>query len=190
MTTTHPSLIHPDLIAAERPEVSVGERVRFFISENRGVCLTILVLILVLVPEVAVRLLSPTKCTVEIVNQGKEPMTQVRVSYRGSKIVVGDVPPGGLARVHFTPGPMEALRIELNQPGNPVQLFEIADFEPARLVEDDFKQVIEINGTQLGRSVEDDEGRRSPIGRLLAKMQGWLDAHGYKGIRLPPDQRR
>ncbi len=170
---------HPSSEPSSTTPPALGRRrgrIVEFLDDHRLLAVVLIVVAFLIAPEIAVRALSPPKAVVRIVNQGETSMTGLSVEYNGSKIAAGDLSSGATARIHLTPGPLGPLRIQFTQRGNPVHSFEIADYDPRFLLEEGIEQVYEINGEQLGRSVEEISKSSSPLVRALDQIQAWLDS--------------
>jgi hypothetical protein len=131
------------------------------------IALTVLIALLV-AAEVAVRRWERPKACVQIVNEGDGVIEDLVVFYADTRLPAGRIPKGHSVHVWLTTGPIGPLRLEYRQKGNAIQGFQIADFDPAQLVEDSYKQVLIIGTNQINRSVDEDETRKKdPWGRVI-----------------------
>jgi hypothetical protein len=112
---------------------------------------------LLVAAEVAVRRWESPKACVQITNDGDGIMEDVVVVYADSRMPLGPIAKSQSAHVRLTAGPMGPLRLEYRQKGNAIQGFQLADFDPVRLVQDGNKQVLVVGTNQIQRYVEDDE---------------------------------
>jgi hypothetical protein len=131
------------------------------------IALTVLIGLLV-AAEVVVRRWERPKACVQIVNEGDGVIEDLVVFYADTRLPAGRVLKGHSAQVWLTAGPMGSLRLEYRQKGNAIQGFQIADFDPAQLVADSYKQVLIIGTNQINRSVDEDETRKKESwGRVI-----------------------
>jgi len=123
------------------------------------IALTVLIALLVAV-EVAVRRWERPKACVQIVNGGDGVMEDLVVFYADTRLPAGSVLKGHSVHLWLTAGPVGPLRLEYRQKGNAIQGFQIADFDPAQLIEDGNKQVLLVGSNLIQRSVDEDQTRK------------------------------
>ena len=136
---------------------------------------------LLVAAEVAVRRWESPKACVQIINEGGEPMEDVVVVYADTRMPVGSIATNHSVHVRLTAGPIGPLRVEYRQKGNAIQGYQIADFDPAGLVQDAKKQVLIVGTNQLQRSLDDDAARKNDesLGQMLRR---WFAAE----LNTPP----
>lgn len=138
-----------------------------------GVVLVLVLLVIAI--EIAVRSYSPAKGVVMILNGNDEPMDDVTLTYAGARVEMGRLPPGGSAHAYFTAGPLGPLAVEFNQEGNPLKIFEIADYDPDRNRRDRFKLVLTVKNGQVERMTEDSQ-TTTPWDRITDTARDWFDS--------------
>jgi hypothetical protein len=129
--------------------------------------------------EVGVRAFVRPKAGVMIVNEGVEPIEDLVVVYRDTRMPAGRLSQGESVQVWLTAGPPGPLKLEYRQKGNAIQGFQLADYEPEQNISDGYKLVLAIGTNQVQRSMEPDETRRDdePFGtRILRWLQADPDA--------------
>jgi hypothetical protein len=129
------------------------------LRRRRILALTVLIALLV-AAEVVVRRWERPKACLQIINEADGVIEDLVVSYADTRLPVGRLLKGHSAHVWLTARPMGPLRLDYRQKGNAIQGFQIADFDPARLVEDSYKQVLTIGPNQINRYVDEDETRK------------------------------
>ena len=131
------------------------------------IALTVLIALLV-AAEVAVRRWERPKACLQIVNEADGVIEDLVVTYADTRLPAGRLLKGHSVHVWLTAGPMGPLRLEYRQKGNAIQGFQIPDFDPDRLVEDSYKQVLTIGPNQINRYVDEDETRKKESwGRVI-----------------------
>src|SRR5690242_14756577 len=131
------------------------------------IALTVLIALLI-AAEVAVRRWERPKACLQIVNEADGVIEDLVVTYADTRLPAGRLLKGHSVHVWLTAGPMGPLRLDYRQTGNASQGFQIADFDPARHVEDSYKQVLTIGTNQINRYVDEDETRKKESwGRVI-----------------------
>lgn len=120
--------------------------------------------------EVAVWMNSETRGAVEIVNDGDATLKDLVVSFGETRIAVGEVKPGGTARVWLAGGRKGTLTLAFTQAHNPLSGFLLDDVDPNQLNEEQIKLVVHVQPNQVMRSIEDAEDDPTPLSRLRRRI--------------------
>ena len=132
-------------------------------------------IILLVGVEIVVRIVQPSRTSVQIVNAGDTPIENLVVVYGGSRVGVGTLPAGESTQVWLTGSGKGTLSLEFTQAGNPMSGFQIADFDPRSMRRDGLKQVLTIMPNQVMKYM-DDEDYSTPLGRLGGRISDWVSA--------------
>ena len=132
-------------------------------------------IVLVVGIEIAVRITSPSRTSVQIINAGDTPIENLVVIYGGSRVAVGTVPTGEKTQVGLTGWRKGTLSLEFTQQGNPMSGFQIANFDPRAMHRDGLRQVLTITPNQVMKYMDDDSDT-SPLGRLGGRISDWVSA--------------
>ena len=130
--------------------------------------------------EIVVRITSPSRTSVQIINAGDAPIENLVVIYGGSRVGVGTLPAGENAQVGLTGSTKGSLALEFTQKGNPMSGFQIADFDPRSMRRDGLRQVLTIMPNQVMKYMDDDIDT-TPLGRLGSRIGDWVSAE----LQLP-----
>jgi hypothetical protein len=114
-----------------------------------------------------------SKGCVQIVNQGDAPIEDLVVSYSGTKVNLGHLPPGQSRQAYFTVSKLGRLTLEFKQRGSPLTGFEVADYDPAVNVQDGLKLVLFIKKDQVERAVDDDDTAKARES-LIERVKTWF----------------
>jgi hypothetical protein len=140
------------------------------------VAIAVLVTLLVAI-EVAYRQWARPKACVQVINRGEGVIEDLVVVYGDTRMPAGRLATGQSAQVWLTAGPPGPLRLEYRQKGNPVQGFQIPDYDPAQNIQGAYKLVLEIGSNQVQRYVEDDETRKQDE-TVVERIMRWLESDG------------
>jgi hypothetical protein len=144
----------------------MSNRVRIFLA-----CLILLFLGI----EVAVRLSSVPKMPILVVNKGDTLLENLVVSFAGSQVGVGDLPSGGSSTIWLSGRQKGSLSLSFKQQGNPLQGFQVADFNPGEMRRDGLKMVLQIKSNEVEKYMDDDD-TSTVMGRLGDRLQSWIAA--------------
>ena len=97
---------------------------------TRARIIVIGIVVLVLGVEIAVRFSGGSKTCVQIINKGDTPIEDLVVSFPGSEIGVGSVPPGESVHVWLSGRRKGTLTLAFKQAGNPTSGFMVDDYDP------------------------------------------------------------
>ncbi|WP_406700627.1 hypothetical protein V5E97_17665 [Singulisphaera sp. Ch08] len=143
--------------------------------------LTILTLVLVLVAtEVGLQLFRLPVGTVRVVNEGGEPITNLRLVSGSSEATVAKLPEGEAVMLSLRGRGKQTLVVTFQQKNNPLSNFEIPIFDPASLQSEGFTLVLVIRQNEYERY--QDDGEPSMLSQLTSRTQTWL----VKSIESPP----
>jgi hypothetical protein len=133
------------------------------------------VLALVVGLEVAVRIAQTGRSRVQIINAGATPIENLVVSYAGTRIRLGSLPPGATGYAYLSGQEKGTLDLAFTQAGNPLTGFQVADYDPRALGRDGLEQVLEVKSDMVTKYL-DDAGSITPLSRLLDRIRDWI--HG------------
>ncbi len=122
---------------------------------RKGWGIVLVVALLTVMVEIAVRSYSPAKGLVQIINHGDQPMENLSLSYEGATVELGRVAAGASASAYFGAGKRGSLLVKFNQQGNPLTDFRIEDFDPDQNRRDRFRLVLGVRNGQIERMMED-----------------------------------
>ncbi len=125
--------------------------------------------------EITVRRWESPKACLQITNDSDGILEDVVVVYADTRMPLGPIARNQSVRIRLTSGPIGPLRLEYRHKGSAIQGFQIADFDPGRLVQESFKQVLVVGTSQIQRFVDDDETGRDDES-LGDKIRNWLKA--------------
>lgn len=148
---------------------------------RRSIIALVLFAALLVAAEITIRRWESPKACVQVVNEGDELMEDVVVIYADTRMPVGPIASKHSAQIRLSAGPIGPLRLEYRQKGNAIQGYQIADFDPAGLVQDAKKKVLIVGANQLQQSVDDDGSLKSDesLGQMLRR---WFEAE----LKTPP----
>lgn len=136
--------------------------------------LTIVAVLLVLVTvEVALRAVRDPIACVEVVNQGGEPIENLRLTWDQNAATVATIEDQGATKLFLGGRGQTLLTVEFQQKDNPLTHFEIPAFDPAALEREGFKLVLVIRRNEFERYRDD--GEPSWLSRLATRAQTWLE---------------
>jgi hypothetical protein len=139
---------------------------------NRNLTLAIVVLLLV-AAEVGLRSLRLPVASVRVVNQGGEPITNLRLVSGSSQAHVATLPEGETVNVPLEGRGKQSLVVTFQQKNNPLSNFEIPVFDPAGLQSEGFSLVLVIRQNEFERY--QDDGEPSKLSRLGTWLWTWLE---------------
>jgi hypothetical protein len=142
-------------------------------SSKKKVAIIAVVVLLAAGAEVAYRRTDHGTSGVEILNQGDATLENLVVTYGKTRIPVGNVPPGHGRTVRIKPGERGFLRLDYEQRGQPVQGFQVPEYDPAQHLRDGFKLVLTIKNSEFQRGMEDDE-YNPPETAMVDKVVDWI----------------
>jgi hypothetical protein len=152
-------------------------------TRRKWIILGVLLLLLTVGAELLVRPWNSSKGRVQVDNQGDAAMDDLVVNYGGTKVRVGRVATGQSANVWFTVGSKGMLTLEFNQKGNPMNGFQLEEFDPAENLANGFKVVLVVKNNRVERFMEDDDRpTTTPLQSLLESVSGLFDSE------LPPQR--
>jgi hypothetical protein len=131
------------------------------------------IVILVLGVEIAVRFSGGSKTCVQIVNKGDTLLENLVVSFPGSEIGVGSIPPGESVHVWLSGRRKGTLTLAFKQAGNPTSGFMVDDYDPPFMRRDGLKLVLNVKPNEVEKYMEDDESS-TPMGRLGNRFNEWI----------------
>ncbi|AGA30087.1 hypothetical protein [Singulisphaera acidiphila] len=136
--------------------------------------LTIVTVVLLFVAaEVGLQLLRPPVAYVRVVNQGGEPITNLRLVSGQSAATLAKLPEGETATLPLEGRGDQTLLVTFQQKNNSLSNFEIPVFNPAALQSEGFSLVLVIRQGEFERY--QDDGEPSKLGRLSAWFWSWLE---------------
>jgi hypothetical protein len=144
---------------------------------RRWIVATAVLVTLLVAIEVSMRHWVRPKACVQVINRGEGVIEDLVVVYGDTRMPAGRLTTGQSVQVWLTAGPPGLLRLEYRQKGNPIQGFQIADYDPAQNIQDAYKLVLEIANNQVQRYVEDDETRKQDE-TLGERIMRWLESDG------------
>jgi hypothetical protein len=144
---------------------------------RRWIVATAVLVALLVAIEVTYRHWVHPKACVQVINRGEGVIEDLVVVYGNTRMPAGRLATGQAVQVWLTAGPLGPLRLEYRQKGNPIQGFQIADYDPAQNIQDAYKLVLEIGNNQVQRYVEDDETRAQDE-TLGQRIMHWLESDG------------
>ncbi len=142
-------------------------------SYKKKVAIIAVVVLLAAGAEIAYRRMDHGTSGVEIINQGDATLESLVVTYEKTRIPVGNLPPGQGRSVRFKPGERGFLRLDYEQRGQPVQGFQVPEYDPAQHMRDGFKLVLTIKNSEFQRGMEDDE-YNPPETNMVNKVVDWV----------------
>jgi hypothetical protein len=140
---------------------------------TRARIILISIVILVLGVEIAVRFSGGSKTCVQIVNKGDTLLENLVVSFPGSEIGVGSVPPGESVHVWLSGRRKGTMTLAFKQAGNPTSGFMVDDYDPPFMRRDGLKMVLNVKPNEVEKYMEDDESS-TPMGRLGNRFNEWI----------------
>jgi hypothetical protein len=144
-------------------------------SRRSWIILILLVLLLTVGAEVVVQPWNSSKGCVQIVNQGDASIENLIVSYAETQVRVGKIGAGESAHVWFTAGQPGTLKLDFRQKGNPLNGFQVPDFDPMQNRLDGVKLVLVVKSNLVQRSVDDAE-TLTPLQSLLERAKEWINS--------------
>jgi hypothetical protein len=134
-----------------------------------------LFIVLLVGAEITLRRWQSPRACVQIINKGTATMENVVVAYNGTTIPVGQLRMDASTHVWLTAGPKGLLKLDFRQKGNPLQGFQVVDFDPMQNLKDSFKLVLVITPKQVERFVEDDEFQQKKE-TLVERLRSWMSS--------------
>jgi hypothetical protein len=140
---------------------------------TRARIILIAIVVLVLGVEIAVRFSGGSKTCVQIVNKGDTLLENLVVSFPGSEIGVGSIPPGESVHVWLSGRRKGTLTLAFKQAGNPTSGFMVDDYDPPFMRRDGLKMVLNVKPNEVEKYMEDDASS-TPMGRLGNRLSEWI----------------
>jgi|GEM_PF-2504621 len=107
-----------------------------------------------------------------VINEGTEPIEDLRLLLNGEEAKVTWIEAGGAAKVYLGGSGKNDLKLKYRQRGSPLTGFEIAGFEPEALAKDGFRLELRIRPDEFERSFEDEDP--SMLVRVASGAKRWL----------------
>jgi hypothetical protein len=149
-------------------------------SRRKWGFLVALVIVLTIGAELAVRPWYSSTGSVRIVNEGPEPIEDLVVSYSSTKVYLGRLEAGSSTKARFTAAGKGSLTLDFKQKGNPLNGFQVADFDPTENRQNGFMLVLIVRTNQVVRFMDDDDPSSSPL-NLMNRITEWMRADLEKG---------
>jgi hypothetical protein len=130
--------------------------------------------VLLLAVEIVVRFAVSSRASLQIVNDGDAVIENLIVSFPGSQVAVGHLGAGDSAQVWLSGNEKGTLALSFNQKGNPMQGFQVQDFDPRELRRDGFRLVLRVRPNEVTKYM-DDEVSSTPVGQLGDKISDWVN---------------
>ncbi|SIN99233.1 hypothetical protein SAMN05444166_1944 [Singulisphaera sp. GP187] len=132
-----------------------------------------IVVSLLVAAEVGLQSLRLPAASVRVVNQGGEPIKNLRLVSGRSEATVATIPDGESANLVLEGRGKQTLVVSFQQKNNPLVNFEIPVFDPAALHRDGFSLVIVIRQNEFERYQDDGDPPR--WSRLATGAWHWLE---------------
>jgi hypothetical protein len=144
-------------------------------TRQRWFILGMLLLLLTVGAEVGVRSWNASKASVQIVNQGESTMDDVIVTYGSTRVAVGKLAAGQSTNVWLTVAGKGTLSLDFKQKGNPLNGFQVPDFDPTENLANSFKLVLIVKDNRVERFMDDEQPSSSPWKNLVNIVTGWFE---------------
>jgi hypothetical protein len=142
-------------------------------SRRRWIILVV-VIVLVVGAEVAVRIWNSSKGCVQIINHGANAIDDLVASCGSTRIRIGRLVPGASTNVWFSAAKPEKLVLDFKQPGNPLKGFVVDEFNPAQNRRDGLKVVLDVQNDRVERYADEDDAK-SELGSLVDRIKAWFE---------------
>ena len=110
--------------------------------------------------------------SVLLINEGTEPIEDLRVTMEGEEAVVPRIEAGESAKVSFGGHGPKPLKVKYRQKGSALTGFELPSFDPDSLRKENFRLVIRIRPDEFERYQDDDDP--SLLMRFTSGAKQWL----------------
>jgi len=144
-------------------------------TRQRWFILGMLLLLLTVGAEVGVRSWNASKASVQIVNQGENTMDDVIVTYGSTRVAVGKLAACQSTNVWLTVAGKGTLSLDFKQKGNPLNGFQVPDFDPTENLANSFKLVLIVKDNRVERFMDDEQPSSSPWKNLVDIVTGWFE---------------
>ncbi len=109
---------------------------------------------------------------VMFVNEGAEPIENLRVVLDDQVAEVSRIEAGASAKIYLSGHGKNILRVKYRQKGSPLTGFEIAEFDPDALVKESFQLVLRIRPNEFERYQDDADP--SLLERFTSRFKRWF----------------
>jgi hypothetical protein len=144
-------------------------------TRQRWFIFGMLLLLLTVGAELGVRSWNASKGSVQLVNQGESTMDEVIVTYGSTRVAVGTLASGQTTNVWFTAAGKGTLSLDFKQKGNPLNGFQVPDFDPTENLANGFKLVLIVKDNRVERFMDDEQPSSSPWKNLVDIVTGWFE---------------
>jgi hypothetical protein len=101
-------------------------------------------------------------------------MDDLVVSYGGAKVALGTLKAGKSTAVWFTAADKGTLNLAFHQKGNPMEGFQVAEFDPAENLKSGLKMVLIVRANRVERFLDDDESTTA-LKSMKESVGSWFE---------------